>query len=495
MKPMGTITKYYPFIDEETKTILDSLMEDSSSYYNFVQRLCETVLENEVPVYLAYLAAVHAWWTRKSDSIELIQERFNDVPIIRPWKFTPDITDIDQAKYHDAIVDSIERAMETPLDDWILTELHLLHAYFHYPYLGDIPSLLEPLDKAKLLIEDNHLLNCFESLICTLEGWAKGVEGYVDESFDVLQRGEHLAEAHDDSLYKYLNLINQEAIYLYMNMKEALALCEDLFALAQDLDVPYFIAEVLNDSAVTFESAGEYDLAISSHLEVRKIVGESDFTSQMLSRIYATLGDGQRAFEEINPYIIGNTASIIPMWYLRRARALALLNRPEEAECDLETIHPQIMKSGSDMFLGVYYHASGVIEMAKGDFLAALDFLERSWEISAGVPRVLTQNSILLDLARVELELARGLADTTKTIVPGRWLSKLEKHASERDLPGVRMQTALLKSEFYQNHGQLKDALGTLRNALKITDSPGVNTIRRIIKERINELDRLLSVQ
>jgi hypothetical protein len=47
MKPMGTITKYYPFIDEETKSILNSLMEESSSYFDFVQRLCDVVLENE----------------------------------------------------------------------------------------------------------------------------------------------------------------------------------------------------------------------------------------------------------------------------------------------------------------------------------------------------------------------------------------------------------------------------------------------------------------
>ena len=52
MKPMGTITKYYPFIDEESRSILDSLMEESSSYNDFVLRLSEVVLENEVPVNL-----------------------------------------------------------------------------------------------------------------------------------------------------------------------------------------------------------------------------------------------------------------------------------------------------------------------------------------------------------------------------------------------------------------------------------------------------------
>ena len=256
MKEMGTIIKYYPFIDDETKSILEALMNEVSSYYDFVERLCETVLENEVPINLAYISAVHVWWTRKRDSIRHIHEKFKDVPYIRPWKYATNLTFMNQEQYHEAIVEAIVEAMETPLDDWILTELHLLHAYIHYPYLGDVPSLLKPLEKAKHLVEANPLLKCFESLIYTLEGWTKGMEGYIDDSLEVLKKGHELAVVYDDSFYKYLNLVNQEAIFLYINMKSALARCEDLYDLTQDLEVPFFIVEVLNESAVAFETAG-----------------------------------------------------------------------------------------------------------------------------------------------------------------------------------------------------------------------------------------------
>ena len=56
MKPMGTITKYYPFVDEETKSILGTLMDGSSSYYDFVQQLCEVVLEDEDRIVNPYFA-------------------------------------------------------------------------------------------------------------------------------------------------------------------------------------------------------------------------------------------------------------------------------------------------------------------------------------------------------------------------------------------------------------------------------------------------------
>ncbi|MHA2313274.1 MAG: hypothetical protein ACXADF_17445, partial [Candidatus Thorarchaeota archaeon] len=144
MKPLGTITKYYPFIDEETKSILNTLMDESSSYYDFVQRLSDVVLENEVPVNLAYLAAVQAWWARAEETMRLIKEKFGNVDCIRPWGFAHTSSLSDQARYHDAVVEAIEKAMDSSLKGWIAIELHLLHTFFHWPVHGDIPSYLEP---------------------------------------------------------------------------------------------------------------------------------------------------------------------------------------------------------------------------------------------------------------------------------------------------------------------------------------------------------------
>lgn len=177
MKSMGTITKYYPFIDEETKTILDSLMKDSSSYYDFVQGLCHVVLESDVPTNLAYIAAVQVWWCRLEDEIGLINQKFKDVPQIVPWGNIHVSLERDQIRFHDAIVKAIGHLVEEETDDWILTELHLLHAHFHWPVFGDIPSQLEPVGKARELIDANPLLKCFEAQACFLRGVGKKNRG------------------------------------------------------------------------------------------------------------------------------------------------------------------------------------------------------------------------------------------------------------------------------------------------------------------------------
>jgi tetratricopeptide (TPR) repeat protein len=492
MKPIGTITKYYPFIDEESKTILDSLMDESSSYFDFVQRLCTMVLENEVSINLSYLAAVQAWWCREKETMDRIQKKFDDKVCIKPWGYPIDSALSSQARYHDDVVDVIEEAIETPLSDWMVAELHLLHVFFHFPEDFDIPSLLEPLEKAKNLSKSNLTLGCFESLICTFEGWVQRIEGDLKGAISDFQRSQQLAEKHDDSLHKYMSMICQAAALSTINIHESLSMYEELYNLAQDLDVPFLIAEVLNDSSLTYEKAGEYDLAISCQVENNKICGMNSTSSLILSRIYATLGNAPLALEWANQGLRFAGDLEIPPLYIRKARALALLNRIDEAAQNLDIAHSLIMKTGSEVWLGHYNHVSGLFEHRRGDFPAAFVFFETALEIYERHQWGSYETIALLDLARTEIALASQMKDHTNNVTPGKWLTKLERHASERDLPGVRMQASLLRSELYQNHGQLKDAHATLQDALGITDSKGVATLRRRIVDRIDEMDRLI---
>ncbi|MFX1262193.1 MAG: tetratricopeptide repeat protein [Promethearchaeota archaeon] len=492
MKPLGTITKYYPFIDEESKSMLNSLMDESSSYYDFMLELCEFVLENEVPIDVAYIAAMQAWWTRSGDTMSRIQQKYRDFPCIRPWGFRYASTISDQARYHDAVVEAIDRAIETSPPDWMLIEFYFLHSRFHLPIFGDIPSLLEPIEMAKVLIAANPLLRCFEPLICFIEGWAELREGHKENSIAIHQRGLELAEVDNDPVIAYENLSCLANATKFINIKKSQELWEEVYDSVQDLEVPSIIGEVLHDSALAFETAGEYDLAISSLLEYIDVGSVDDTVCLTLSRIYATMGNGQKALEWIDRTFEYVGSLTFPTLYLRKAWALVLLNRLEEAERNLDTAHSLILKTGQEIRLARYYHVSGVLELARGDHSAAVDFLEKSYEIMDRFQEGLYLNISLLDLVRAEISLADQSIDSTESVTPGTWLTRLEKYARNRNLPGIRMQAALLKSEFYQKHGQLKDALGTLEDALDITDSLGVKTLRKMITDRIAELERLL---
>jgi len=492
MKPMGTITKYYPFIDEDTKSILNSLMAESSSYYDFVQRLSEKVLKDEVPVNLSYLAAVHVWWCRLLDEQSLIQEKYKNVPCIRPWGYGHNSLERDQILFHDAVVEAIDKAIGSSIEDWMETELHLLHALYHWP-LGEIVSLLEPVERAGVLIEANPNLKCFKPLFCAFEAMVRSREGFTKDAVVLVQSGRELAEMNDDSIFVYMNMLEHATFLRHSRIQDSIALFEELYDLAQDLEVPYFLGEILNDSALVFETAGEYDLAISCHIEKMKVYGMEDVPDPFPARIYSTLGDGKRALALMNEYFEYAQPVETTTFHLWRAWALAQVNDLEEAERTLETAYSMIIKSGAERILGNYYHFSGVVELKRGNFLGALDLIEKAWDIAERTPAGTNQNRALLDLALAEILLSGQSRDDTKIAAPGKWLCKLETYAEERELPGIRMQAALLKSEFYENHGQLLDAQAVLQDALGITDSLGVKTLRKQINDRLGEIQRILS--
>jgi tetratricopeptide (TPR) repeat protein len=497
LKPMGTITKYYPFIDEETKGILNSLMEGSSSYYDFVQQLCEVVLNNDVPVNLAYLATVQAWWCRMRSTAKLLGEKYGDVPYIQPWVYVVDSGERDQVLVHDVVVEHIEKAIEHSIENWMEVDLHILHAFLHHPF-GEVISLYEPLDKVKDLIATHPHLGCFESVLYAFEAIAKLKENNINDALEIVQKGKSLAKRHDDALYMYMNMLQEALVLSVVDVNKSASMFEDLYELVQELQIPAFETEILNDSSLLYETMGEFDLVISCHHEMMKILDGSDrrisdTTFIILARSYATLGDGQLALEWINKGMEDSGQFASAQMLICKAWALALVNRIDEAEKALENAYQQVIKTSFERHLADYYHVSGVIEQKNSNFLNALNMLEKAWEITNKLGAGGTnRNRVLIDLARVEnLTLAQS-KDDAKTVAPGKWLSTLEKYACERDLPGIKMYAALLKSEFYQNHGQLKDALATLQDALDITDSLGVQTLRFKINSRIKEIDQLL---
>ena len=491
VEPLGTITKYCPFVDEETKSILGSLMEQASSYNDFVLLLGETVVRNDVPFNLAYIAAVQAWWTRTEESMKMIQEKYKDEPCIRPWGHIHTTTMSDQVRYHDSVVAAIDKALETSLTDWMEIELHFLHTHFHYPAFGDVPSFSEPLEKAKNLIDSSPSLVCFQPLLHMYEGHAQGMEEHRRNGVATLRRGLELAKTNDDKLYAYLNLEPLASDMINYDIRESLDLFQEMYDLAQDLEVPYMTAEVLFDSALVFGFAGEYDLAISSLHEAVKILGGDETAWVELSKIYAMLGDGQKALEWADRAIEDAGHLEYAILYLRKAWALALLNRVEEAKRNLDTAYSLILNAGQERRLGVYYHVAGVIELAEGDYQTALDYLQKSQEIEDRLT-VGYQNRVLLDLARVEILIAGQSKGSTQSVTPGKWLSTLEKYALDHDLPGVRMQAAMLKAEFYKNHKQFRDARAILVDALDITDSRGVTTLKKRISDQIKEVNGLM---
>ncbi|MHA2303367.1 MAG: hypothetical protein ACXACD_20695 [Candidatus Thorarchaeota archaeon] len=194
MEPLGTITKYYKFIDEETQNTLNSIMEESSSYYDFVQRIAGVVLEKEVTVDLVYIATAQAWLVRNTELINAITGKYGDLVCITPWRYVPGEVQYNQQDQFKDIKESIDLVLESSTEEWMIAELLLTYSF----------NLYTPLEMMRMLSIANEIMNqksdliCFEPLVHLTEGYKNWMEGKTSEARVSCQKGLDLARANDD---------------------------------------------------------------------------------------------------------------------------------------------------------------------------------------------------------------------------------------------------------------------------------------------------------
>ncbi|MFW9926513.1 MAG: hypothetical protein ACFFDM_07060 [Candidatus Thorarchaeota archaeon] len=61
MDAIGTITVHFSYVDEETRAILQSVMNEAQNYGDFAEKLCDRVCMHPSPPLLEYLAVFFAY--------------------------------------------------------------------------------------------------------------------------------------------------------------------------------------------------------------------------------------------------------------------------------------------------------------------------------------------------------------------------------------------------------------------------------------------------
>jgi len=125
MEPLGTITVYFPFIDETTRTTLENTMKKSYNYFDFVNTLTKMVLETECSDLVVYFAVHHAIQLLDVKSINAIGRKYSDRLNIMPNMF---FTTAFQGYSED--LDNVRKAADAVLatnpDDWLALEMRFM---------------------------------------------------------------------------------------------------------------------------------------------------------------------------------------------------------------------------------------------------------------------------------------------------------------------------------------------------------------------------------
>ena len=487
MKPLGTISMYYPFLDSETQKTLNHIMEESQTYRDFALTLGKRVCDDEATLRLAYLAAVHVWQLAELDMMDQIRTKYSDSAIVRPWTLhqrMPDNTGDRHVQVHEAI----EEAVRTNPEDWILVQLPQASEGFLGPMTG-FPKLIED---AGNLLKERPELECFKSGFHNLNCWIHAMEGDISKAVSEIGLGLEIARRYDDRHREMKLLTDLANLTKNTDVRSALVLLEDAYLLCTELDSRYDKSVILNEMGLVSTILGEYDLALKCHLDsVRMEESEGSlgfFGTLNLSHAYLNLKDGlgalgwaDSAMKQVEPD--GTIWS-----HLTMARCLIALDSLEDAAHHLDTAKFMALKSGYESVLGQYYYVQGLYEKAMGDAETAIQTLEQALDIYERHRILLYEVYCLLALSEAELDTIKATHADLDADSSGPWMTKLEKLAKDKDLPGILTLHALLKADLQMMQDRKSAAIETLESALEFCDTSGVRTLREWVTVQIEEI-------
>ncbi|MFX1262707.1 MAG: hypothetical protein ACFFAZ_11505 [Promethearchaeota archaeon] len=448
MEPIGTITQYFPFIEEDTKNVLEKIMAEASDYYDFVQRLRELVLNSDCAVMVVYFAIHHSMIALDYKHIEEIGEKYGDHQILGPNLY---FSSVYLGAYDDVqrVHDLADAVLATNPDDWIALEMNFMKFEAdmrNYPRTMYQTSTME---RIRELIDSDSRFGFYEIVLNDYLSIRAQVDGDTEERLRCIDRGIEFARKFDDRLRQAHLLIQKGNIMMNFDRKKSRAALEEAYQIVESsLEIPVNYADILYYLSILDAIRGDFDRAIDGCLKavsIRERAGlDSGNASSFLSIFYNVIGEPESGLEwgcmaedqfKGRPYLI-NHAKLFQIW------SLILLKRLTEAQALLDFLRESIVKSGNEDQLAWLHFVTGVLEIEEGNLPLALSSIEQGLEIYEQQGSALLMELIFLhQLAKIEI----SSCSTEEVVSPS--LAILEERALSEDLPGFLGQALLLKAD------------------------------------------------
>lgn len=471
MKPIGTITGYFPFIDGETKTVLHRIMIEAEHYHDFVLKLCDIVIKNDSPVLVVFFAIRHAIMAYEYKAIDKIREKYSQHQILGPFLY---YSSMYQGTYDDVqkVHELADRILESNPEDWIKLEMNLVKIEVdirNYPKSMYQTSTLEELRR---LIDSNSDLGFYETELYDVLATRAHADGDSEERMRCLQKGLDNAMKFDDiALAVHLQIKIANIIMSYDRDKSKRLLQQAYDLVDSSLGIPDNFANILGYLSTLNAIRGDYDTAIKMCLDsvtLKERAGlNSANPSYYLSTYYNVIGEpesglewGRMAEDQLKRSpIVMNRARLNQVW------SLIQLERITEAKSLLETLQQPVIQSGVETQLAWLHFVTGILEREQGDLDLAISSIEQGLKIYEQQGTALVIEIIFLyQLAITEVLSCNGEEVVSPT------LAVLEEKAISGDLPGILAQVLLLKADIaIQNNDYdiLREIIPQLRSVIE----------------------------
>lgn len=455
-----------------------------------MERLKVEISSSTAPEHLVHIAAVLSWETNDISVSEAIALAHNEKLSVEPW-----ILEHKGSSNHRS--EAVEKLISSNAPDWILFRAYLCKTWLSYL----VPEAYEFLESAKALLDSNANLVYFLSEAYSYEALLERYQGNIDNVSKLLEMALKNARECDDILSEISLLLERSELLIGIDVREAMEGVQRAYNLSAELGVPYLETISIMNLGMLSSITGEYDLALLSwHKCVTYLQTQGDLNCHWpieISRLYADINRGNDAVEwakeaiAIDEGVIGVGGlddHLCP--HVTMAYALIVQGKLCAAQSYLDKSREIALRSGQEALLSEYYFVQGLHEVISGNTADGMDTLARSLEICDRTgSRPLLTNRCLLALARAEVE--RSDCEDINEYYrdePGPWMIRLEQESRKRGLIGIQLQHALLKAEFQNKAGLHDVAIETLKAALGSYDSPGVETLRIQVENKIRDL-------
>ncbi|MFW9767931.1 MAG: tetratricopeptide repeat protein [Candidatus Thorarchaeota archaeon] len=504
MEPIGTVMNFYPFLSQKTREIVESTLKDAEGFDDFVEKLVNLILDQEEANDLSYLTTILAYNSINPVIFNKLRPHLLDDVILKPWSFY--LYDGPPDEYEQGVSLAIDKALEHIAEDWVRLFLLIIGAHFYLPRIKR-PTFI---DEATKLVENQPDLECFSTEIYIRSGWYARGSADIAGAMKLFEKAIKISSHYDDVIGKCDAQVDFARCLMETDAFKALSLLEEAYQTSKSWGANHWASVEARNMGLLHSIVGEYDLAVEFYLEAERITEPSWIDKRTdaieISRIYCDIDLPNEAFEwtkkimdwdELTPTIIKQLPISKldpdpvpdPHLSLAIARTVIQLGQLDGVPQLLSEIYKIVLGRGEDYTLASYNFVSGLFEIAIGNLDAGLQNMSDALSEVKRIPLEFQVNSILLALAKAEVQNLERLERSRLVESSGQWMTQLGIHAREKNYPGIMMQHALLKAKYQEMIGETEAAQLTLRDALTFTDSPGVKTLRKRIQDRLQELE------
>lgn len=493
LKPLGTITVFFPYVDEKARNILELVMDEAENYADFTEKLCDRVISESSSPVMEYLAFLFAYRIENFNLIDRLEAASKVSDLAKPLYLLVKIDRGASIKWDEMKV-SLMSALSAAPNDWIASHLYLTWRLSTSVYFAEADTEVRSLDVVSAAVKENSEMRYFELYLLRIAAARFGKDNLVREQISHLRQALTIARKFDDRVAVALIIAHLAGLTKHTNLKNAIDMTVTAKRLGEELGSKSLIGHIQQHMGHIMGMRGEYDAAVEYQCEYKanqESLGRSTPMSNALIALYYNLsGNGEKALKFAEEAFTPEEAPHNMLPYARAQQAWALINlgRYTEAEEAIEILQKHVLKSGDSMQMIWYNIIEGLLDKAEEQFENAVINFKKALDSNAENLTPLFQNICLLNLTEIEIDTLADSALQEDNDSSGPWMMKLEEQVQEHDFPGIAAQSMILKAKLRYRQGKYDDVRKILKEVQETAKTPSMRYLNDMMISKFPDM-------